>query len=407
MMNKKAIAAFAAGATLLAGFAMATPAFAAAPDNTKSQEVKKSKADLKKDLDAARTAYYAAVEAQKTADAASKNADTAFKAIKTKPAKGIKGDETNGYTFDATASLNEQEAKDAHAYVNAWDLKQSTAKTAAEAAKKVTETQNTFMAADKAYSEAKDPVEKSDEQKQEDAIEAVMNAKGTLDRLRVKKNKLYSEVMKKRSALKKAQANEERSKKALEAAEDELKAFNDSGAEDSARGRQLELRRNRAEAKHEAAVKDLNKATDEYTEVYNKYTPVLDAFKQARTDYDTAYDKAIRLGVDPAKLPLVSTAEDPLDNDFLGDPGTAAEVLSGKTPAQPGANGAAAGANGAAGKAGANGSAAAGAKTEVENKNGKDKRGNTHTGTGVGVTLTALAATMLAGMGAAVRKARH
>ena len=46
-------------------------------------------------------------------------------------------------------------------------------------------------------------------------------------------------------------------------------------------------------------------------------------------------------------------------------------------------------------------------KTEVENKNGKDKRGNTHTGTGVGVTLTALAATMLAGMGAAVRKARH
>ena len=29
MMNKKAIAAFAAGATLLAGFAMATPAFAA------------------------------------------------------------------------------------------------------------------------------------------------------------------------------------------------------------------------------------------------------------------------------------------------------------------------------------------------------------------------------------------
>ncbi|NSX24289.1 hypothetical protein [Gardnerella vaginalis] len=30
MMNKKAIAAFAAGATLLAGFAMATPAFAGA-----------------------------------------------------------------------------------------------------------------------------------------------------------------------------------------------------------------------------------------------------------------------------------------------------------------------------------------------------------------------------------------
>ena len=407
MMNKKAIAAFAAGATLLAGFAMATPAFAAAPDNTKSQEVKKSKADLKKDLDAARTAYYAAVEAQKTADAASKNADDAFKAIKTKPAKGIKGDETKGYTFDATASLNEQEAKDAHAYVNAWDLKTSTAKTAAEAAKKVTETQNTFMAADKAYSEAKDPVEKSDEQKQDEAIEAVMNAKGKLDRSRVKKNKLYSEVKKKYRALKDAEANEKNTQKALDAAEEALQEFNDSGVNDSARAHTLELKVSRAEAKHDAAKKDLGKASHDYDEVHDKYTnEVLPAWKAAKKTYDDAYDAAIRLGVDPAKLPLVSTAEDPLENDFLGDPGTAADILSGKTPAQPGANGAAAGANGAAGKAGANGSAA-GAKTEVENKNGKDKRGNTHTGTGVGVTLTALAATMLAGMGAAVRKARH
>ena len=43
-------------------------------------------------------------------------------------------------------------------------------------------------------------------------------------------------------------------------------------------------------------------------------------------------------------------------------------------------------------------------KTEVENK--KDAKKHLP-GTGVGVTLTALAATMLAGMGAAVRKARH
>ena len=57
----------------------------------------------------------------------------------------------------------------------------------------------------------------------------------------------------------------------------------------------------------------------------------------------------------------------------------------------------------AAGQAGANG--AAGAKTTVVEK--KKDGGKKLPATGVGVTLTALAATMLAGMGAAVRKARH
>ncbi|MDK6472530.1 peptidase [Gardnerella pickettii] len=58
----------------------------------------------------------------------------------------------------------------------------------------------------------------------------------------------------------------------------------------------------------------------------------------------------------------------------------------------------------AAGQAGANG-AAAGAKTTIVEK--KKDGGKKLPATGVGVTLTALAATMLAGMGAAVRKARH
>ncbi|RFT23332.1 hypothetical protein CG395_04660, partial [Bifidobacteriaceae bacterium GH022] len=56
MMNKKAIAAFAAGATLLAGFAMATPAFAA--EGPKAPEAVKTPttADLKKQYeDAAKT----------------------------------------------------------------------------------------------------------------------------------------------------------------------------------------------------------------------------------------------------------------------------------------------------------------------------------------------------------------
>ena len=405
MMNKKAIAAFAAGATLLAGFAMATPAFAAetptAPKITKSvaaKAVKTAKDNLTKaqgELAALKAGEKDAVAPKLTTNGAGK-LDTYYS---TGADKHLTANKDNG------TKLNGDDCAAVTKYVNDFNAHLDyTAK-----AEEVQKLEDAYNKALREQADADDdPTTPSDEKLQDEAIEAVMNAKGKLDRSRVKKNKLKAEVKKKYRALKDAEANEKSAQKALDAANEELQDFNDSGVEDSARLNKLELKVSRAEAKHDAAKKDLKKAVKDYDEVHNKYTDeVLPAWKAAKKTYDDAYDKAIRLGVDPAKLPLVSTAEDPLDNDFLGDPGTAAEVLSGKTPAQPGANGAAAGANGAAGKAGANGSAAAGAKTEVENKNGKDKRGNTHTGTGVGVTLTALAATMLAGMGAAVRKARH
>ena len=118
-MNKKAIAAFAAGATLLAGFAMATPVFAAdGGANTQSQEAKKSKADLKKELDAARTAYEAAVAAEKAADEAATKAAAALQTVGAKPAdaadQSVKiEDDANGHlkvtTTDA-AKVKEKEA---------------------------------------------------------------------------------------------------------------------------------------------------------------------------------------------------------------------------------------------------------------------------------------------------------
>ncbi|WP_422111618.1 hypothetical protein HXT30_01035 [Gardnerella sp. DNF00571G] len=396
MMNKKAIAAFAAGATLLAGFAMATPAFAAeTPAPTKAQLVQ-----------AAKDAWTNYAAAKAVFDKMTKPAD------KDKPQKPAGIDDyikqENGVDVlntEKTTGVDTKLLAKATEYVNNLATYNKKVKDYNDQEQKVKDLSAAYLTA-KAAAEghADDP---SEDDAKDAAIADVMNAKGTLDRFRVKKNKLYSEVKKKYRALKDAEANEKSAQKALDAANEELKDFNDSGVEDSARLNKLELKVSRAEAKHDAAKKALGKASHDYDEVHNKYTyEVLPAFKAAKKTYDDAYDAAIRLGVDPAKLPLVSTAEDPLENDFLGDPGTAAEVLSGKTPAQPGANGAAAGANGAAGKAGANG-AAAGAKAEVENKKDRDKRGNTHTGTGVGVTLTALAATMLAGMGAAVRKARH
>ncbi|WP_425663696.1 hypothetical protein [Gardnerella piotii] len=400
MMNKKAIAAFAAGATLLAGFAMATPAFAetpTAPKITKSQAAKDVKT-AKDNLDKAQGELKALEAGKEEAKAPTIAGVTLTDCYTTKDGKFEPVEAKIG-------ALKEEQAKLVRKYINEYNAH-------VDYTKKAEEVQKLDAAYNKALREqaeaVDDPTTPSDEKLQEDAIEAVMNAKGTLDRSRVKKNKLKAEVKKKYRVLKDAEANEKSAQKALDAANEELQDFKDSGVEDSARLNKLELKVSRAEAKHDAAKKDLKKAVKDYDEVHNKYTDeVLPAWKAAKKTYDDAYDAAIRLGVDPAKLPLVSTAEDPLENDFLGDPGTAADILSGKTPAQPGANGAAAGANGAAGKAGANGSAAAGAKAEVENKKDKDKRGNTHTGTGVGVTLTALAATMLAGMGAAVRKARH
>ena len=57
MMNKKAIAAFAAGATLLAGFAMATPAFAKVPRPVSTDEAKDDSFALKTLKAALKKAY--------------------------------------------------------------------------------------------------------------------------------------------------------------------------------------------------------------------------------------------------------------------------------------------------------------------------------------------------------------
>ena len=119
-------------------------------------------------------------------------------------------------------------------------------------------------------------------------------------------------------------------------------------------------------------------------------------------EYKDAYNDAVRLGVNPAALPPVVTS-DPLAADFPAVPGTKqiyADALNGKFG--PAAQASAP----AAGKAGA----AAAAKGELAGMG--TKGGNGHGGkageqlgnAGVGVALTA---SMLAGMGAAVRKMRH
>ncbi|EGL14307.1 hypothetical protein HMPREF9435_1307 [Gardnerella vaginalis 315-A] len=405
MMNKKAIAAFAAGATLLAGFAMATPVFAAdGGANTQSQEAKKSKADLKKELDAARTAYEAAVAAEKAADEAATKAAAALQTVGAKPAdaadQSVKiEDDANGHlkvtTTDA-AKVKEKEA--AEKYVNAFnaDVDAKAAKTAAEQDKTVKAT--SYLAAEQAYAKAPEPkAAPSDDQKKAEAVEAVKTAKLHLDDAFAAYTKDYAEYEKAKATLAGKVAAQEAAEKALKAAQDALEAYNVSAKDDSALAQRLADAVARAQAKVVFAVAETAKATKDYDEAKAKAVASTDKYNKALAKYKAAYNDAVRLGVNPAALPAVVTS-DPLAPNF--------EDVPGATKAM---NDAASGKLGKAAQQAAAKNAPAAAKGELAAKGGKGhgKSGEKLGNAGVGVALTALAASMLAGMGAAVRKMRH
>ena len=421
MMNKKAIAAFAAGATLLAGFAMATPAMAAdGGANTQSQEAKKSKADLKKELDAARTAYEAAVAAEKAADEAATKAAAALTAVGNKPNDTAKvkiedDAKVNGHkAVKAEDDAPQNEVLAANKYVAAFnaDADAKVAKTAAEQDKTVKAT--AYLAAEQAHANAPEPKPAPSEDDQKDnAIARVRYAKADLDTKRVKKSKTYAEYLKKKSALKAAMDEQTRCQKALDEANDAMTDFKTSGKDDSAAKERLQKRVNRAKSLLSAAGLKVTKAQGEYDDAKAKAEAAKDAWKLAAKEYEDAFEDAKALGVDPATLPLVSTAEDPLENDFSDVPGVLKVVEEAKAgkfgpEAQQAAQKAEAGKKAPAAAAGKAGAAAAKGELATKGGNGHGgKAGEKLGNAGVGVALTALAASMLAGMGAAVRKMRH
>ena len=406
MMNKKAIAAFAAGATLLAGFAMATPAFAAdGGANTQSQEVKKSKADLKKELDAARTAYEAAVAAEKSADEAATKA-AALTAVGTKPNDTAKvkiedDAKVNGHkAVKADDDAPQNEVLAANKYVAAFnaDADAKVAKTAAEQDKTVKAT--AYLAAEQAYAKAPEPkAAPSDDQKKAEAVEAVKTAKLHLDDAFAAYTKDYAEYEKAKATLAGKVAAQEAAQKALKAAQDALEAYKVSAKDDSALAQRLADAVARAQAKVDFAVAETAKATKDYAEAKAKAVASTAKYNTALTKYKAAYNDAVRLGVNPAVLPAVVTS-DPLAPNFEDVPGAtkamndAASGKLGKAAQQE------------AGKAAA-GKAAAKGELAAKGGNGHGKSGEKLGNAGVGVALTALAASMLAGMGVAVRKMRH
>ena len=378
-MNKKAIAAFAAGATLLAGFAMATPAFAADAAKTPDQILTEDTAALAAKDTAIENQKKVVAEKQTAVDEAKKAVDAAKLTFgkdynESTPNKGK--EQADALKAAKTALTTEQTKLD-NLYNRAYyELKEKVAQEKAE------KEARDKAAHEAAHSKAHHVAVVSEAKTKKDAAEADHAAK-----LKTY-NEKFEALEKAGAALKMAKANFKAAQKAVSDAE-----ANGLNLKDPTAYNDLVDAQNRADAEQAAAQTAFDKANLEFGKAKREAEQAAVAYNAASEAYKAAYNDAVKDGVKlPADLPQIT---DPLVPTTLpGVPGVVTPA-----PAKPGAA-----KPGQAGKAGA---AAAGAKTEVENKNGKDKRGNTHTGTGVGVTLTALAATMLAGMGAAVRKARH
>ena len=229
----------------------------------------------------------------------------------------------------------------------------------------------------------------------------------------------------KKEAYTKAAATLTAAKAELDAAEHDaavaaqnLSDFEASGVNDSAKLQSLKEAVARADAHVVRTTTAFNKALADFNDAKTADLAAQAAYNAAKAAYDEAYNAAIKLGVNPALLPSV-TAVDPLSPAFpqlaqaqkiyadalAGKFGAAAQKAVQKAEAK-----AQAAAPAAAGKAGAAAGKAAAAKGELATKGGNGhggKAGEKLGNAGVGVALTALAASMLAGMGAAVRKMRH
>ncbi|EIK74254.1 hypothetical protein [Gardnerella vaginalis] len=477
MMNKKAIAAFAAGATLLAGFAMATPAFAAEPQAPKKEECKPADAaklaELKKAVhDAERNAIKAGYDAEDSkadydkAVAQSKAEETVVKkynatlkqvkdALKAKTdAQAGNDDEKKESTAlaytqakkahdaskkaveDYNASVTDNKLasyKVADALVAGQDVAAGTAELTFTAASRAAllEANAKKADADKALQDAKDalakaqctpapapqpgpqPVQPAQPGSKTEAIKNVLAKKVDVDAAE-------HNFAEKKEAYAKAAATLTAAKAELDAAEHDkavaaqnLSDFEASGVNDSAKLKSLKEAVARADAHVVRTTNAFNKALADFNDAKTADLAAQAAYNAAKDAYDEAYNAAIKLGVNPALLPSV-TAIDPLSPAF---PQLAqaqkiyADALAGKfgAAAQKAVQKAEAKAQAAAPAAAAAGKAGAAAKGELATKggNGHGKAGEKLGNAGVGVALTALAASMLAGMGAAVRKMRH
>ncbi|UQA83182.1 hypothetical protein [Gardnerella vaginalis] len=472
MMNKKAIAAFAAGATLLAGFAMATPAFAGAKGDALADAVQIHEANktLRESQRAVRTAEISLVKlqsAQAAAKTAYENAKTKFDAAK-KAAEAAKkavedgltaylGKHVNDKDFDktnATAEYKQSEEyksldkanteaeaklKDTDAEGKTLEKKAEDLKTALDAADAKVTAQTEAVAAAKAQVEANQrylnalrgvnpggetkpdqtkpdqtkPDQTKPDQTKPDQTKPVQTADPS-------KSAASAELMRTQVVLAEADATNKdaqekfvKAKADFEAAKTQMAALDAQVKSAADRKEALRVAGKTDTDAYKAAVIDLKAAqskanayrTHEYADAEKNFGEksgkallAATAYNTALVNYRAAFNKAVEVEASAVKGFADPNTLNPVSTDFPAASAAAkAEAKKVEAKAQTAAP--------AAGKAGA----AAAAKGELAAKggNGHGKSGEKLGNAGVGVALTALAASMLAGMGAAVRKMRH
>ncbi|WP_422118623.1 hypothetical protein HXT25_01780 [Gardnerella sp. DNF00476] len=424
MMNKKAVAAFAAGATLLAGFAMATPAMADADTDAKIADLKTSIALLEtkmknnnlkpseevlnkydqaktkfEETDKALTAAYGAYDAgfkaykakqgndkKTTDDFDSEDTDKAYGAEKNQSGKGLSEALEAAKTAynEAKTAFDEAKGKVA-AYNSGYTQDVANLKALKEELAKLVGGKTTTSQPTKPGEAKHVHVKAADKAK---AVEAVKTAKLHLDDAFAAYTKDYAEYEKAKATL-----------AGKVAAQDALEAYNVSAKNDSALAQRLADAVDRAQAKVVFAVAETAKANKDYAEAKAKAVASTAKYNAALAEYKACYNDAVTFGVEASQLPPVVTS-DPLAPNFEDVPG-AAKAMNDAASGKLGKAAQQAAAPAAAGKAAAKGELAA------KGGNGHGKSGEKLGNAGVGVALTALAASMLAGMGAAVRKMRH
>ena len=470
MMNKKAIAAFAAGATLLAGFAMATPAFAGAKGDALADAVQIHEANktLRESQRAVRTAEISLVKlqsAQAAAKTAYENAKTKFDAAK-KAAEAAKkavedgltaylGKHVNDKDFDktkATAEYKQSEEyksldkanteaeaklKDTDAEGKTLEKKAEDLKTALDAADAKVTAQTEAVAAAKAQVEANQrylnalrgvnpggetkpdqtkpgetkPDQTKPDQTKPDQTKPVQTAdpsKSAASAELMRTQVVFAEAD---AANKDAQAKYVKAKADFEAAKTQMAALDAQVKSAADREEALRVAGKTDTDAYKAAVIDLKAAqskanayrTHEYADAQKNFVEksgkallAATAYNAALVNYRAAYNKAVEVEASAVKGFADPNTLNPVSTDFPAAPAVAkaeAKKVEAKAEAKTQA---------AAGKSAA-------AKGELATKGGKGhgKAGEKLGNAGVGVALTALAASMLAGMGAAVRKMRH
>ena len=407
MLNKKAIAALAAGATLVSGLAFAAPAMAevTVPDTCPATKPLKSE--------------NAAVTAQ-----AKKDWEDAKKQVPADPGtKPVAGADVDSSMYVPFGNAGKLKMKDVNvtaanrvkylatvAFVNATN--QYVADLAAYTPKhnEAERLHNLYLRALEFENTCSTP----DPDKKQEAIDNVRDAAKTLqnaDNDFAKAKKAYYAA---KDAYLKAQAELSARYAAWQAAQAAYEAFKASGVNDSAKEQRLADAADRAAAHWERANTAYGEAETKYNDTKAAALAAKQAYNDALKAYKDAYNAAVALGVNPALLPPVKTA-DPLDESFNPVPGAKelyAKALKGEfgkavqAAAKKGQKEAKKGeAKKDAGKKGASAAAPAGAK--LDTKAAAAASAAPLSKTGVTVMFTALAASMLAGIGAAVRKFRH